>query len=132
MFLKGQERAKELKVAVEAAKKAANIAQVQYKAGTTDFNRVSLLQEKLLQRQLEYANAEQEIARGLVHTFRALGGGWQIRLDGCDPATGAAGEGTAPAPLPGEILPNPKPDLSRPEAPGRLPAIPAIPAPTPE
>ena len=124
MFLKGQERAKELKVAVEAAKKAANIAQVQYKAGTTDFNRVSLLQEKLLQRQLEYANAEQEIARGLVHTFRALGGGWQIRLDGCDPATGAAGEGTAPAPLPGEILPNPKPDLSRPEAPGRPPAIP--------
>ncbi|MFM7538370.1 MAG: efflux transporter outer membrane subunit [Planctomycetota bacterium] len=84
-FLKGQERAKELETAVEAAKKAATIAQAQYKAGTVDFNRVSLLQEKLLDRQLSLANAQREVAAGLVMTYKALGGGWQIRLDGCEP-----------------------------------------------
>lgn len=86
-FLKGQERAKELETAVEAARKAAIIAQAQYKAGTVDFNRVSLLQEKLLDRQLSLASARREVAAGLVMTYKALGGGWQIRLDGCDPAT---------------------------------------------
>lgn len=115
MFLKGQERAKELRNAVEAATRAANIAQVQYKAGTTDFNRVSLLQEKLLSRQLDLATAEQEIARGLVHTFRALGGGWQIRLDGCEPGDGNPGGVSPREPLPGEILPVPRPDLPKPD-----------------
>lgn len=115
MFLKGQERAKELRTAVEAATRAANIAQVQYKAGTTDFNRVSLLQEKLLSRQLDLANAEQEIARGLVHTFRALGGGWQIRLDGCDPGDGNPAGVSPRETLPGELLPVPRPDLPKPD-----------------
>ena len=129
MYLKGQERAKELKTAVEAATKAANIAQVQYKAGTTDFNRVSLLQEKLLQRQLDYATAEQEIARGLVHTFRALGGGWQIRLDGCAPAIPS--EKMAGDALPGEVLPQPKSELAQPDLSRPGPAAPE-PAKNPE
>lgn len=103
-FLKGQERARELEKAVEAATKAANIAQAQYKAGTVDFNRVSLLQEKLLDRQLSLANARREIAGGLVMTYKALGGGWQIRLDGCEPATLGENGGVNPT----EALPKPR------------------------
>jgi len=117
MFLKGQEQARELGKAVEAAKKAATIAQVQYKAGIIDFNRVSLLQEKLLSRQLDQATAEQTIARGLVNTYRALGGGWQIRLDGCDPEAK-----TVVDPNPGELLPVPKPAVTKPDLP--KPAVP--------
>lgn len=97
-FLAGQERVKELEKAVDAAMRAAKIAQVQYKAGTVDFNRVSLLQEKLYDRQISLANARREIANGLVMTYKALGGGWQIRLDGCEttPLIAGASESNRP------------------------------------
>jgi outer membrane protein TolC len=102
-FLTGQDRVKELEKAVEAAMRAAKIAQVQYKAGTVDFNRVSLLQEKLYDRQISLANARREIASGLVQTYKALGGGWQIRLDGCAPTpiiAGASDNGPTDLPKP--------------------------------
>ena len=100
-FLTGQDRIKELEKAVDAAMRAAKIAQVQYKAGTVDFNRVSLLQEKLYDRQISLANARRETASGLVHTYKALGGGWQIRLDGCAPTPIVEGASeTNPADLP--------------------------------
>lgn len=117
-FLKGQERARELETAVEAARKAAVIAQAQYKAGTVDFNRVSLLQEKLLDRQISLANARREVASGLVTTYKALGGGWQIRLDGCEAATGGEPGATPEA--------FPKPRREDPEA-GPAPATPPKP-----
>jgi hypothetical protein len=31
------------------------------------------------------AQAQGEIALGLIQIYRALGGGWQIRLTGCEP-----------------------------------------------
>jgi NodT family efflux transporter outer membrane factor (OMF) lipoprotein len=100
-FLTGQDRIKELEKAVDAAMRAAKIAQVQYKAGTVDFNRVSLLQEKLYDRQISLANARRETASGLVQTYKALGGGWQIRLDGCTPTPINEGASdTSPADLP--------------------------------
>ena len=105
-FLKGQERAKELETAVAAARKAAIIAQAQYKAGTVDFNRVSLLQEKLLERELNLASARREVAAGLVMTYKAMGGGWQIRLDGCDSET-LSENGSNPS---SEGLPKPRRD----------------------
>ena len=83
-FLRGQEAVKEMVVGVEAIRKASELVVVQYRAGTTDFNRVSLVQEKRINRELELAQFQQVQARGMVKTYRALGGGWEIRLDGCD------------------------------------------------
>ena len=83
-FIKGQEAVKEMINSVEAIRKASELVLVQYKAGTTDFNRVSLVQEKRINRELELARFQQVQARGLVKTYRALGGGWEIRLDGCE------------------------------------------------
>jgi NodT family efflux transporter outer membrane factor (OMF) lipoprotein len=82
-FLKAQQRLREQSLAVKAAEKAVVIALAQYKAGTVDFNRVSLIEQNLVQQQLTEAAAKGEIAEGLIAIYKALGGGWQIRLDGC-------------------------------------------------
>jgi len=80
-FLESQEEAKALTESVNAAKKAVEEAVAQYQGGLTDFNRVAVLQERLVQRQEQLAQAQGEIALGLVGVYRALGGGWQIRTE---------------------------------------------------
>ena len=80
-FLHSQERAKALAVSVDAANKAFIIGASQYRGGTIDFTRLVLVEQNLVQQQDQYAQAQGEIAQGLVDTYRALGGGWQIRLE---------------------------------------------------
>ncbi len=82
-FLKAQQRLREQRKSVEAAERSVVIALAQYQAGTVDFNRVSLIQQNLVSQQLTEATAKGEIAQGLIAIYKALGGGWQIRLDGC-------------------------------------------------
>ncbi len=78
-FLESQEEVRALTTSVNAAKKAVEEAVAQYQGGLTDFNRVAVLQERLVQRQEELAKAQGAISLGLVEVYRALGGGWQIR-----------------------------------------------------
>lgn len=78
-FLKSQRQAAALTESVEAAEKAVEVSLAQYKAGMVDFNRVSLLEQNLVQQQDQLAQAKGNIVLGLVATYRALGGGWQIR-----------------------------------------------------
>jgi NodT family efflux transporter outer membrane factor (OMF) lipoprotein len=111
-FLYGQLRARYQAQSVQAALKAVQVAIAQYKGGLTDFNRVALLEQDLVTQQITLAAARGEIARGLVDTYEALGGGWQIRCapgPPPDPAAPPAPAGTAPAPAPLEQLPLPKP-----------------------
>jgi len=49
--------------------------------GLTDFNRVAVLEELLVSRQNQLAQAQGDIALGLIQVYRALGGGWQIRCE---------------------------------------------------
>ena len=86
-FLKSQEQAKLLTEAVVAADKAYEIGVAQYRVGTVDFNRLATLETNLVQRQVSQAQARSSIALGLVQVYRALGGGWEIRLG---PAAGSA------------------------------------------
>jgi NodT family efflux transporter outer membrane factor (OMF) lipoprotein len=97
-FLRAHERARELAKSVEAAQKAVRLAIVQYRAGTVDFNRVALLQQNLVDQQNLYAQAEGEIAQGLILVYRGLGGGWEIRCQ--PPAGGPPPHPTAAAPAP--------------------------------
>lgn len=76
-FLESQARVASLRSAVASTQSAVDIALLQYKEGTVDFNRVSLLEQDLLEVQDLEASARGEIARGLIDTYRALGGGWQ-------------------------------------------------------
>jgi len=45
-----------------------------------DFTRVTPLELSLVVQQYTLADARGEIARGLIQVYRALGGGWQMRL----------------------------------------------------
>jgi hypothetical protein len=64
-----------------------------------DYNRVVLIQERLVERQQTLAEAQGQIALGLIQVYRALGGGWQIRCEATAvPAVSHAVPGQAPAP----------------------------------
>jgi NodT family efflux transporter outer membrane factor (OMF) lipoprotein len=108
-FLRSQQQAGSLTTSVNAELKAVKDALAQYEGGLTDFNRVALIQERLVQRQEELAQAQGQIAQGLVQVYRALGGGWQIR---CDPVCMAEAQAATQIPrpaMPPETLPVPKP-----------------------
>ncbi|MGQ9663404.1 MAG: efflux transporter outer membrane subunit [Kiritimatiellia bacterium] len=80
-FLKAQERARHLEESVLNAQKAVDVVIAQYKVGTVDFNRVALIAQDLVRQQDLLAQAQGQIALGLIQAYRALGGGWQIRLE---------------------------------------------------
>mgnify|MGYP001298819994 CR=1 FL=1 len=48
--------------------------------GAIDFNQYAVIQQNLITQQDLWAQARGEIALGLVQVYRALGGGWEIRL----------------------------------------------------
>jgi NodT family efflux transporter outer membrane factor (OMF) lipoprotein len=107
-FLKAHVRVKALSESVRAAQKAANIALVQYRNGVVDFNRVALLQQNLVQQQDLLAQATGDIALGLIQVYKALGGGWQIRCNGCSselPAVTVQPATPSPAPVAPELKP---------------------------
>src|SRR5262249_23587326 len=92
-------------VTTEAA--ALKDAIAQYRGGLVDFNRVVLIQERLVERQQTLADAQGQIALGLIQVYRALGGGWQIR---CDAAAvpPSAPHATLGPPVFDESLPEPR------------------------
>jgi len=85
IFLNAQENTSWQAESVKHALGAVKIAMAQYQAGTIDLTRLSLLQQTLVQQQDVLAQAEGQIALGLIQVYKALGGGWQLRLTGCRP-----------------------------------------------
>jgi NodT family efflux transporter outer membrane factor (OMF) lipoprotein len=114
-FLKSQEKSKLLRESVDAAYLALEVVIAQYENPTTiatasaDFNRYATILEQLITQQEQWATARGQIALGLIQTYRALGGGWQIR---CNPQ---AADGTNPSvtenPSPAEEIPLPNQEL---------------------
>jgi outer membrane protein TolC len=96
-FLKSQEQAKKLEESVKAMEKSAQIAMVQYKGGLVDFNRVSLIEQNLVAQQTLLAQAQGNTTLGLVNLYRALGGGWEIRLSQPAPIMPVSNIGLPPA-----------------------------------
>lgn len=84
-FLKAQERAAELQGAVNATRRSVDLAVIQYREGAIDFERIFNLQNVLIRQQIDQAKARAEISVALIDVYRALRGGWQIRL-GMPPA----------------------------------------------
>ena len=83
-FLEGQQRTVPGRQR-DGAEEAVQIAVAQYKAGTVDFTRVTQLEQNLVTQQDTLAQAQGEIVTGLVQVYEGLGGGWQIREQGCTP-----------------------------------------------
>jgi len=108
LFLQSQEQAADQKRAVEAVRKSVELFMIQYKEGKIALNPLYLLERDLVNYELDYATAQGNIALGLIQVYRALGGGWQIRLaDGVCVSHEGVVPGEAPAPEP--ALPQPRP-----------------------
>ena len=78
-FLRTQEQVAFLQDAVTATSRAADLALVQYREGATDYTRVLNTQTSLLQQQDALTSARGQVVSNLVATYKALGGGWQLR-----------------------------------------------------
>jgi NodT family efflux transporter outer membrane factor (OMF) lipoprotein len=78
-FLRAQDQAAFLTRSTTAARKALDIAVLQYREGIRDFTTVLVAQQALLNEQNNLAIALGSISSNLVGVYRALGGGWEIR-----------------------------------------------------
>jgi outer membrane protein TolC len=78
-FLGAKASAKRLGESVKSAERSVQLALIQYREGAVDYQRVLDTQQTLLQAQDRYATRRGDIVLSLVSTYKALGGGWQIR-----------------------------------------------------
>ena len=78
-FLRARERSDRLAEAVDASKRSLEISLIQYRAGAVDFIRVNNAQSDLVVQEDTLVTARAAIALGAVRTYRALGGGWEVR-----------------------------------------------------
>lgn len=97
-FLQGQRKVEALQVAVAANKEALQIATDQYTSGETNYNQIFTLQAFLVQEENALASARGGVARALIAIYKALGGGWQIRLEP-EMETVVVEDGVMPAPV---------------------------------
>ena len=88
---------------VAATVDSVRLAQTQYREGAISFDRVNNLQRELTRLEDQLAVSRTNVALGLIQTYRAVGGGWQIRL-GAQPST------TIPAPPEPEDAPEQQPE----------------------
>jgi outer membrane protein TolC len=79
-YLKAQEQTRNLNSSVNAAQRTVQISFDQYRDGAIDFTPVVLFESTLAGQQDSLAVARGNIALSLIATYRALGGGWQMRL----------------------------------------------------
>jgi outer membrane protein TolC len=114
-FLNYQEQVKELTRGTKAAEESVELVLTQYNEGKTDFNRVLTIEQQLTQQQNQLAVAQGAVVQSLVQLYKAIGGGWQIRLDN------AAGSSEV-APNAGNAIPAP---AAAPAAVGTVPVAPA-------
>lgn len=79
-FLNTQQEAEHLAASTEAAARTVEITSDQYTEGLIDFTAVYLFQSVLAEQQDQLAATQGDVALSLIEIYRALGGGWQIRL----------------------------------------------------
>lgn len=111
-FLRAQQRTRLLDQSAQAAGKAVLAIREQLKVGRIDFNQYAVIQQSLIQQQDLWAQARGEISVGLIQVYRALGGGWELRLAGpsgvaAGPVPAEAAPTLAPLPAAPQTLPNP-------------------------
>jgi hypothetical protein len=83
-FLRAQDRARLLAESVNASYRALAVVVAQYEEGAGqglgDFNRYAVILQSLITQQDQWAQSQGQIGQGMIQTYRALGGGWEIRL----------------------------------------------------
>ena len=79
-YLNAHEQTRNLNASVNAAERTVQISFDQYRDGVIDFTPVVLFESTLAGQQDSLAVARANIALNLIATYRALGGGWEMRL----------------------------------------------------
>ena len=79
-FLRGQEEAGFLSNSVAAAARSVELSMIQYREGLVDYQRVLDTQRFLAQEQDFLTSTTGSVALNLVAMYKALGGGWEIRV----------------------------------------------------
>jgi outer membrane protein TolC len=98
-FLKSQQQVAFVAQSTVASEQSLGLVHEQYAAGKTDFNRVLTVEQLLTQQQDQLAVAQGRAASSLIQLYKALGGGWQIRLAAPQPLPGPGAEqGGRPGP----------------------------------
>jgi NodT family efflux transporter outer membrane factor (OMF) lipoprotein len=80
LFLRSQRQTNQLKIGAKEAKIAVDEALVLMKQLKFDFNQAFVTSNFLVTEQDKLAQAQGDIALGLIQIYKALGGGWEIRL----------------------------------------------------
>ncbi len=75
-----QKEAEYLSQGVASSKRSVELSLLQYEEGFTDYQRVLDSTRALTQKQDQYAQLQGQIATNFINLYKALGGGWQIRL----------------------------------------------------
>jgi outer membrane protein TolC len=79
-FLNSQEQTQRLGASVGAAARTLQITYDQYRLGAVDFTPVVLFESTLAGQQDQFVVSRGSIALNLIAIYRALGGGWEMRL----------------------------------------------------
>jgi hypothetical protein len=79
-FLQSQEQTARLADSVRAAQRTVDITVEQYRQGAVDFTAVFLFEGTLADQQDQLAVSRANITLNLIRLYRALGGGWEMRL----------------------------------------------------
>jgi NodT family efflux transporter outer membrane factor (OMF) lipoprotein len=80
-FLRAQEEEAFLLESVKASRKSVEIADLQYREGLVDYQRVLDTQRSLTAQEDRLSSTSGSVATSLIAMYKALGGGWQIRFD---------------------------------------------------
>jgi len=78
-FLGTQEEVRHLTESVTASKRSLELARIRYVEGSSTFTRVLNSQEQLQEVQDRWALTQGDVAQSLIATYKALGGGWEVR-----------------------------------------------------
>jgi NodT family efflux transporter outer membrane factor (OMF) lipoprotein len=106
-FFMAQDQTVQLALAVRDIRALDAILLTQANAGARNFDRVFVVQAQATTQENNLATSQGSIALNLIRVYRALGGGWQIRLQ---------------APMPGGVVgPNPPPRVQPEAVPAPLP-----------
>ena len=79
-FLKAREQLAYLTESAESGRQSLDLSMIQYKEGETDFLRVDIAAANLARQQDSQATVEGLVATNLINAYKALGGGWELRL----------------------------------------------------
>jgi NodT family efflux transporter outer membrane factor (OMF) lipoprotein len=104
-YLRSRQQAGDLAVSVQQARQALRLAIADFRGGATDYTSIFVAQQFLTQQENDLALAEGNIALGLISTYRALGGGWELRLTN---QGGQSQQASPVEPLETEVLPGPR------------------------